>query len=158
MLRLLPVLIATSLFAADPAGFAVWKSGDLKGYEKSLAPKISSLKEGQTKSVTQDLGNFANHRTLVNHREGNGEMEVHADWNDLFVVQSGEATILIGGTVMNGKTTAPGEIRGTTSTGGEKHKVGAGDIVHIPANVPHQILIDAGKQVTYFAVKIPAAK
>ena len=51
MLRLLPVLIATSLittslFAADPAGFAVWKSGDLKGYEKSLAPKISSLKEG----------------------------------------------------------------------------------------------------------------
>ena len=85
-------------------------------------------------------------------------MEVHADWNDLFVVQSGEATILIGGTVMNGKTTAPGEIRGTTSTGGEKHKVGAGDIVHIPANVPHQILIDAGKQVTYFAVKIPAAK
>jgi mannose-6-phosphate isomerase-like protein (cupin superfamily) len=158
------VLILTSAFAAQPiiaadaSGFAIWKGNDLKAYEKTLAPKIKDKKADEIKSVNQDLGNYGNHRTLMNHREGNGEVEVHADWNDLFVIQSGEATLVIGGTVVNPKTTGPGEIRGTGSTGGEKYKVGPGDIVHIPFNVPHQVLIEPGKQVTYFAVKIPAAK
>jgi mannose-6-phosphate isomerase-like protein (cupin superfamily) len=145
MLRFLPILISTSLFApslfaADPAGFALWKNTDLKAFDKS-----------------QDLADFRNHRTLMNHRVKNGEMEVHADWTDLFVVQSGEATILIGGTVVDAKTTGPGEIRGTTSTGGEKHKLVPGDIIHIPAGTPHQVLLDPGKTITYFAVKIPKA-
>ena len=144
-MRLPTILIAaafllTPLFAADPAGFALWKNADLKAFDKS-----------------QDLADFTNHRTLINHRVKNGEMEVHADWTDMFVVQSGEATILIGGTVVDGKTTGPGEIRGTTSTGGEKHKLMPGDIIHIPAGVPHQILLVPGKTITYFAVKIPKA-
>jgi mannose-6-phosphate isomerase-like protein (cupin superfamily) len=139
-ISLASLLFASTLFAADPAGFALWKNSDLKAFNKS-----------------QDLGNYSNHRTLMNHRDKNGEMEVHADWTDLFVVQSGEATILIGGTVVNPKTTGPGEIRGTTATGGEKHKLVPGDIIHIPAGTPHQVLLDPGKTITYFAVKIPKA-
>ena len=39
-------------------------------------------------------------------------------------------------------------------SGGEKHHVAPGDIVHIPANVPHQMLLDSGKHVTYFVIKV----
>ena len=60
----------------------------------------------------------------------------------------------VGGTVVGGHTSAPDEIRGTSITGGEKKILGAGDAVHIPAKVPHQMLVANGKKVTYFVVKV----
>ena len=59
-------------------------------------------------------------------------------------------------TPVNGKTTAPGEIRAETATGAEKKTLAPGDILNIPAGMPHQFLVPAGKQVTYFAMKVPA--
>jgi mannose-6-phosphate isomerase-like protein (cupin superfamily) len=58
--------------------------------------------------------------------------------------------------VVNPKTTAPHEIRGPSVRGGEKRALAAGDIVHIPAKVPHQMLVENGKEITYFVVKINA--
>lgn len=144
-------LLATIVFAADPAGFVLWKAADLKGYEKKLAPKIN----GQ-KVATEQLVNFGNHSTMIAHREGDGEAEVHDKMSDLFVVQSGEATLVVGGKVAGGKTTAPGETRGTSIEGGEKKKLAAGDVIHIPATVPHQLLVAHGKQFTYFVMKVEA--
>jgi len=37
---------------------------------------------------------------------------------------------------------------------GERRQVGEGDIIHIPANTPHQLLIENGKPFTYFVVKV----
>jgi mannose-6-phosphate isomerase-like protein (cupin superfamily) len=137
--KLLPLLLLSALFAAVPEGLMVWNSKDLKSYSKA-----------------QNLADFGNHRLQINHRESDGEMEVHQNWSDFMIIQTGEATLLVGGTVVNPKVTAPGEIRGTTSIGGEKKTLGPGDIVHIPANLPHQFLVAPGKQVTYFAAKILA--
>ena len=149
MKRLLILLAVIPLFAADPAGFVVWKASDLKGYEKKLAPKMNPQKV-----ATEQLVSFGNHSTMIAHREGDGEAEVHDKMADLFVVQSGEATLIVGGTVAGGKTTAPGETRGPSITGGEKKKLGPGDVVHIPATVPHQLLVAPGKQFTYFVMKV----
>ena len=33
-------------------------------------------------------------------------------------------------------------------------KLAAGDAVHIPANTPHQLLVENGKQFTYFVIKV----
>ena len=88
------------------------------------------------------------------HREGPGEAELHETQADIFIVQSGEATLKVGGTVVSPKTTAPNEIRGPSISGGEEKKLGAGDVVHIPAKIPHQLLLDAGKQFTYAVVKV----
>jgi mannose-6-phosphate isomerase-like protein (cupin superfamily) len=73
---------------------------------------------------------------------------------DVFFIESGEATLLLGGTVAGGHTTDPGETRGGSITGGEKKIIGAGDAVHIPAKIPHQMLVANGKKVTYFVVKV----
>ena len=44
----------------------------------------------------------------------------------------------------------------TTLDGGDPHALGAGDIVHTPAGVPHIFVVPAGKHITYVLLKIPA--
>jgi mannose-6-phosphate isomerase-like protein (cupin superfamily) len=149
MKKLLPLLILIPLFAADPSGFVVWKAGDMKIKEKELVGKMSDKKV-----ASETLATFGNHLTMLAHREGDGEVEVHDKMADVLVIQSGEATLILGGTVVGSHSGGPGEIRGTSITGGEKKTLGAGDAVHISAKVPHQMLVASGKKVTYFVVKV----
>jgi mannose-6-phosphate isomerase-like protein (cupin superfamily) len=136
---------------SDPAGFELWKNGDLRAFEQKLSPKMNAQKV-----ATQSLGSYGRDSFLVAHREGSGEAELHETKNDVMVIESGEATLVVGGTVVDPKTTAPHEIRGPSIKGGEKKLLAAGDVVHIPVKVPHQMLVESGKQVTYFVVKIEA--
>ena len=136
---------------SGPAGFELWKSGDLQAFEQKLSPKMNAQKV-----ATQPLGSYGNHNFLMAHREGSGEAELHETQADVMVVESGEATLVVGGTVVDPKTTAPHEIRGPSIKGGEKKSLAAGDVVHIPVKVPHQMLVESGKQITYFVVKIEA--
>ncbi len=143
------LLALGSQTAGDPTGFVHWSGTQLKGYDKVLAPKINELKV-----ASQQLANFGNHSFMVAYREGDGQAELHETQADLFIVQNGEATLVAGGTVMEGKTTAPGEIRGASILGGERRKLAPGDVVHIPAKMAHQLLIERGKTFTYAVVKI----
>jgi mannose-6-phosphate isomerase-like protein (cupin superfamily) len=152
-MRSIIVLFIAALAAlpagSDPAGFALWKGSQLRGYGKKLAPKISAQKV-----ASERLGAWDNHLVMVVHREGDGEAELHEKLTDIFVVQSGEATLVVGGTVVNGRTTAPGEIRGPSIQGGQKKPLAPGDIAHIPARIAHQVLVENGKQFTYAIVKV----
>ena len=91
---------------------------------------------------------------MLAYREETGSSEVHEHEADIFVIEDGEATIVTGGKVVNPKTQKPGEIRGTSITGGERHMLATGDIVHIPAGTPHQLMIEKGKPFMYFVVKV----
>lgn len=142
-------LLLTSLFASDPSGFALWRADEIAAHGKALASKVDAHK-----LASETLAEYGNHYTQVTHREGNGEAELHQDQVDLFVIESGQGTLVIGGTVVNPRNTAPGETRGTSIDGGEKKLLRPGDIVHIPANVPHQLFVASGKQITYFVVKV----
>jgi mannose-6-phosphate isomerase-like protein (cupin superfamily) len=149
MTKLLPLLILLPIFAADPPGVVVWKASELKAKEKELAGKMSDKHVAST-----TLATFGNHLTMLAHREGDGEVEVHDRMADVLIIESGEATLIVGGTVEGAHVTTPGETRGTSITGGEKKLLGAGDAVHIPAKVPHLMLVAKGKKVTYFVVKV----
>lgn len=131
-LKLLVLFCALPLMAADPAGFVVWTAADLKGIEKKLAAKV----DGQH-FASQQLEKFDHHYTMVAHREGNGSAELHETEADLFVIESGSAKLVVGGKIVNPKTTAAHEVRGSSIQGGEEKDLGVGDIVHIPARVPH---------------------
>jgi mannose-6-phosphate isomerase-like protein (cupin superfamily) len=71
------------------------------------------------------------------------------------VVKKGTITLVTGGTMQgehpNG--TAPGETLGTSIQGGKETLLHAGDIVHIPAGIPHQAKIAPGTTVTYLVFK-----
>jgi mannose-6-phosphate isomerase-like protein (cupin superfamily) len=144
-------LMLTPLLAAEPPGFAHWTNTDLQALGKKLASKMSPQKV-----ATENLANYGNHLVMIAHREGDGEAELHEFQADVFIVTGGKAALVVGGSVVEGKTTAPGEIRGRSISGGEKKNLAAGDIVHIPARVPHQLLIESGSQFNYVIVKVDA--
>ena len=144
------VLMAVPLMAAPEKGVvSVWTAADLKAQGQKLAQKMN-----EQKVASERLANFGNHLTMIAHREADGTAEIHETQADVFFVHSGTATLVFGGEVPDAKTTAPGELRGPTIKGGERKPLGPGDVVHIPARIPHQLLVPAGKEFTYFVVKV----
>ena len=103
--------------------------------------------------ANQDLAKYGNHYTLLAERSANGSAEVHEHEADIFVVESGLATIVTGGRVVNGRREKAGEIRGSAIEGGQRHALAAGDIIHIPAGTPHQLLVEQ-RPFIYFVVKV----
>jgi mannose-6-phosphate isomerase-like protein (cupin superfamily) len=143
-------LVPCSLADDLPAGFAVYHPSDLKQQETKLTEQA-----GKTKSASVTLDKFAaNHFSMLSYREASGQAEIHQHMSDLFVVQNGEATLVVGGEVPDAKEVSPGELRGSAIHGGQRAKLSAGDIVHIPPGLPHQLLVDPGAHFTYFVLKI----
>jgi len=104
--------------------------------------------------ASETLGNWGNHLLLKTRREASsGRAELHERQSDLIIVQSGRATIIIGGKILNGQTTAPNEIRGTSIEGGESQVLKAGDVVHVPARTPHQV-VDTSQAFDYIVLKV----
>jgi mannose-6-phosphate isomerase-like protein (cupin superfamily) len=149
------LLLGLTLFAADPAGpkqgYRYWSATELKSYEQKLAPKITATNKGAVEDKIIDYGNYF---SAMVHREGNIGAEMHDEWADVYVISSGSGTVETGGTLTGGKSTGPGEIRGGSIQGGTRQKVGPGDIIHIPAKMPHQVLVEPGHQITYFIFKV----
>ena len=103
------------------------------------------------------LGRGSGYTYALSHRDLTGAIEVHQSWTDVFVIQSGSASILTGGTLAGAKESAPGEWRDGTLSGATTAIVKPGDLVVIPAGTPHQFRLAAGEQVNYLAFKIAAA-
>ena len=135
--------------AGSPGTVRVWKSTDIDSKGAALAKKLDAQKV-----ASEVIATDGNRTFMVAHREGPGLAEVHDTQADVIVISKGEITMVYGGTVVDGKTTAPGETRGPAIKGGTEVKLGPGDILHIPAKVPHQMKLDPGKQVTYFVTKV----
>jgi mannose-6-phosphate isomerase-like protein (cupin superfamily) len=73
---------------------------------------------------------------------------------DVFFWQSGSATLVVGGTLVGAESTESHEKRNGTIQGGVRQKLSPGDVVRIPPQVPHQILLDGSPEFTYFVVKV----
>jgi len=98
------------------------------------------------------LDNGTDHSVSMSRREGPGQVEVHAGETDVFYVLEGTATFVTGGTVVDGKTTSPGQIRGTSINGGESHTLSKGDAIVIPKGTPHWFK-EVPAPFVYFVVK-----
>jgi mannose-6-phosphate isomerase-like protein (cupin superfamily) len=86
------------------------------------------------------------------HRDAAGQVELHDKETDVFYIIDGAATIVTGGKMVGGKVTRPGQWLGTEITGGETHQVTKGDIVVIPAGMPHWFK-QVSPSISYYVVK-----
>jgi mannose-6-phosphate isomerase-like protein (cupin superfamily) len=109
-------------------------------------------------SASETLEKYPHHYTMLAFRQSSGGGELHQNFADIFFILDGHATVVTGGTIVDEKSTGPGEIRGKSVEGGKRQEVKAGDIVHIPAGMPHQTLVAEGDTVTYFVVKVEEAR
>ena len=92
------------------------------------------------------------YKVHASRRDGPGVAEVHDVETDVVYVLEGSAVVVTGGTVVDPKVTEPGQVRGASIQGGESRRIGKGDVVVIPAGVPHWFKEVAGP-LTYFVVK-----
>jgi mannose-6-phosphate isomerase-like protein (cupin superfamily) len=144
--------LVVPVLAADPAGFALWKSVELKQRDETLSRKV-----GADHSARETLADYGDHRFRLLYRDADGVPEQHDNVVDIVIVQSGEGTLLVGGQMIDPKASnGVGEYLGTGIQGGERHALGPGDVAHIPAGIPHSFLVPNGKHITYVLVKIPA--
>ena len=143
------VAFAAIVAQAGSPAVRVWKLTDIDTRGAALARKMDAQKVASEVVATDGNRTF-----MVAHREGSGLAEIHDTQADVMVISKGEITMVYGGTIVDGKTTAPGETRGPSIKGGTEVKLGAGDILHIPAKVAHQMKLEPGKQVTYFVTKV----
>ena len=144
--------------AQNLKGFLLWTHADLQAKEKVLNGKLGpdhSAREQLFASNGQPTQTNGDALRLV-HRVGTGQSpEFHAHFIDLWFVQSGKATLVVGGKMIGAKPSASGDMIGTGIEGGERHEIGAGDVVHIPINTPHEALVPEGGEITYIRLGIP---
>jgi quercetin dioxygenase-like cupin family protein len=108
---------------------------------------------GSTNNVLYDGNPERSYRVHAFHRDKPGEVEIHKKDTDILYVVEGSATFITGGTIAAGKETAAGEIRAGSMEGGTIRTLSKGDVIIIPANVPHWFK-EIQQPILYFGVKV----
>jgi len=104
---------------------------------------------GETILMSSDEKTFY----LFVHRTENSRPEVHARWDDFVIVKSGTGAIEMGDSLVGSELRAMGE-----RIGGRFHQsyqvlVHPGDIVRIPAVVPHAFIVSGKEPLVYLVIK-----
>lgn len=114
----------TKLLKADPAGF----------YSQVILSHTGGL-------------------VMITTRDKSGEGESHAGWNDFIIVQEGEATFTLGGSLVGAREVAPGEIRSSGISGGRVVTLRPGDYIFVPTDTAHRMEVPAGGKIRYIVFK-----
>ena len=88
----------------------------------------------------------------ASRREKPGMAEIHTKDADVVYVLDGSATLVTGGTAVSAKVTEPDELRGTEIAGGETRQLRKGDVMIVPAGVPHWFK-EVSNPFLYYVVK-----
>jgi mannose-6-phosphate isomerase-like protein (cupin superfamily) len=64
-------------------------------------------------------------------------VEFHERVTDVMHVVSGAATVVTGGRMVDPREVGPGELRAAGTEGGQAHELAPGDVLVLPAGVPH---------------------
>jgi hypothetical protein len=105
-------------------------------------------------SATETLREYPRHVALLSFHSRDSEPEMYPDFAVLFSVLAGSATLVTGGTLIRPRAVEPGLMRGVSIEGGNRQDLKAGEIAHVPAGLPHQILVAGEKTFTCFVLKI----
>jgi mannose-6-phosphate isomerase-like protein (cupin superfamily) len=156
MKKLFLFLITVPLLAAKseepvPQGFEHWTPASVQRVTRALSAEAAT---DPHHFAVKQLSDYPSESFLLVHREADGPPELHETQVDVFIVQSGSATLVVGGSLVNAETVAPHEKRNGTIQGGSRKKLSAGDVIRIPARMPHQLVLDGAREFTYYVVKV----
>lgn len=100
------------------------------------------------------LGSYGSHTIMLSERTASGRAEIHAHFDDVMFVLDGKATLITGGEVIDPHSASDGETNGSSIRNGVSQPVSAGDVIHIPAGTPHQLVIAPGTAYTALVIKV----
>lgn len=151
--------IAMAVVAALVLGIP---AGSLNGNKAEVIPatqvraKLAQL-VSQAKATGSSGSTLASYGSLalkLSVRTASGGAEIHAHYDDLMIVEQGSATLVTGGSVIDAKTDNAGETKGSGIRDGKSQSLAVGDVVLVPAGVPHQVLIPPGTTYSAMVAKI----
>ncbi len=127
-------------------------AADLTQREAKLIETAKTVPTGFAVATIDDYGND---RTLLVVRLHTGDAERHQLWADQIYVNKGDLILVYGGTMQQERPngTAPGETLGSSIEGGKEIPLHTGDIIHIPAGIPHWVKVTPGTTATYLVFK-----
>ena len=102
------------------------------------------------------LARYNGQYTMLTARTASGGAELHGHYSDFLIVVDGEGTEMTGGTIVDRKEGANGEVRGKTLEGATPHVLHKGDVIHIPAGTPHQAIEAPGQSIIIYVIKVEA--
>ncbi len=140
------VLVATLAMAGEPGAVDIWHGGSAASAARPAGPGLA----------TSVLAKYGNHSVMVIRREQTAQVELHETQADIVIVESGSAELRTGGTMPGAKTVSPHELRSEQMAGGMSQPIAPGDVIHIPANVAHQVVLSPGETIAYMAIKVDA--
>jgi quercetin dioxygenase-like cupin family protein len=140
MKYLLPFVLASATFAGAPASKVTYFD----------TAKVSAAFQKGAVLFDGEGGNYMVH---ASRREAPGMAEVHTKDADIVYVLEGTATLVTGGTAVDLKNTGPDEFRGQAINGGQTRQLNKGDVIIIPAGVPHQFQ-EVTNPFLYYVVKV----
>ena len=119
---------------------------------------VAAEKVAQTLKKAGPLADAPNLRVSGGFRPSAGRdaspvAEIHANEADLFFVIDGRATQVLGGRIINGRQTGPGQIRGPKTEAGQTYELGKGDVMWVPAGMPHWFP-EIAEPLSYLLVKV----
>jgi mannose-6-phosphate isomerase-like protein (cupin superfamily) len=149
------VMIAGGAMAQEGAGVNRRSAEALAAQEKT---QMETARTSANGVVGVTLEKYPGSYTMLAVRTKTGAAEVHANWDDYLFVIDGSGTVMTGGTTVDPKPGDDGETRGTRVDGGTPTPMHKGDVIHISAKVPHQVVLAPGETVTYYVVKVAVPK
>lgn len=146
----------TAVRAQNPAPAAEQPAPLLTGVQILSASRLTEIADSLPAGPmnARQIARFEGLSNMLGRRDTSGVNERHEDFTDIFVVQRGRARLVYGGRAEGERTTSRGEWRGGTIRGGTESELRAGDIVVIPAGIPHQLLLAPGESFYYFVFKV----
>ena len=120
---------------------------------KILSHTAAGLARGPVAGTTVLTSTDEQTTYLLVRRTTSSKPEVHARWDDLVVVRSGTGAIEMGDSLVGSRYRAPGERIGGRLTSSYQIVVHAGDIVRIPAAVPHAFVVSGAEPLEYLVIK-----
>jgi mannose-6-phosphate isomerase-like protein (cupin superfamily) len=117
----------------------LWPSPSPPDLHAQIDKLIPAAKEkGSAGATIEDYGSY---KIQLSVRTKSGGAEVHAHWDDVMTVEQGSATLITGGTVVDGKTDADGETHGPSIENGQSRIIHPGDVLTVSAGTPHQLML-----------------
>jgi len=137
--------------AADPSGFA--SGADVQTQVREMLAAMKSDQGFMWRPLVRDGATVA----AIEIWKKPGRPAVHPAEAEYAIVLEGSGTLVSGGTMADAKVSNANLIEGSQIEGGVTRTLGAGDVILIPAGVPHWFGI-AGDRLVLLGIKLPDAK
>lgn len=152
--------VAMCLLASSPAWAedapdhsARASSADIKA---QVASMMAAMKPDQT-FMWRPLLKTGPETSALEIWKAPGRPAIHTVEAEYFTVVQGTGTLVTGGTMVNPKLVRDGFVDGDVIQGGTTRTLAPGDVVLIPAGVPHWFGI-SGEPLVLLGIKIPSPK